>query len=166
MAKKLCCLSILSCIFLMSTGRAEIIESGSMSFVPKEAVKCRSSSPTLYVPYSTIEIDVKKTSTPIKPSAEKISTTVRERCVMGPYAPPCERFCDIYSSALTSNSPISVPIRKVVREVYIKKFDVEWFCYRESQELIEVDYLEQKLVEFKVLKEEKVDMSFCRAVIN
>lgn len=162
MLRKLCWLSVLSSIFVMSTGSAEIIESGSMSFIPKEAVKCRSSSPTLYVPYSTIEIEVSKTSTPIKPSSEKLSRTVYERCEMGPYAPPCERFCGIFSRELMSDSQISVPIRKVLREVYIKNFEGDWVCYRESQELIEVDYLEQKLVEVKVLAEEKVDMSFCR----
>jgi hypothetical protein len=163
MTTKFSCLFFFSCFLVMSNGIAETFESGEISFTPRDAIRCWSSSPTFYMPYSMLELDLSKTSSSLKLETEKLRLKIDEKCEMGRYAPPCVRFCDTYKNTLEISYPVLAPLRKFHRQEYIKKFDGGWLCYRELSEHTEVDFLDRKLVGTKVLKEEEVDMAYCQS---
>jgi|GEM_PF-4854577 len=152
----------LSCFF-MSNAMADVIESGQMTFTPKDAAKCTSSSPTLYVPYSRLTLDVSKATSPIKFKSDQLSLSIYERCEMGRYAPPCKRFCGDVQGQLANASPILVPVRRAVQEIYFSKIkNNAWHCYKYAEERIEVDFLGQTLVDvMSKAPEEEVSMTHC-----
>ena len=162
MLSKLSCLAFFSCIFVASIGGAENNEKGTISFTPQEAIRCWSSSPTLYAPFSMLELDLSKASSSLKLNTNKLTLKIEEHCEMGRYAAPCVRACEIFKDELAVGYPISVPLRKFDFQEYHKKFDEDGACYRVYTERTEVDYLEQKLADRKVIAEEKVDPSYCR----
>lgn len=162
MISKLSCLAFFSCIFVTSLGRTHNQEEGTISFTPQEAIRCWSSSPTLYAPFSMLELDLSKASTSIQHNINKLMLKIDEYCEMGRYAAPCIRACDIYKDNLARAYPISVPLRKFDFQEYYKKYEDDGACYRVYTERTEADYLGQKLTHRKVIAEEKVNPSYCR----